>query len=356
MSKKLMIPTTTVASLLFMILILWMMIVPRSDIKKLSKGYVETNWDKGQVSYTITDKKPKNWVSLDQISKKSYQAIVISEDWAFFDHEGVDVNQLKKATKDMVEGKRTRGASTISQQVVKNLFLSPEKTMTRKLKEVLITLYLEQNLTKEKILEVYLNIIEYGEGVYGISQASQHYFKKPASKLTAREGAFLAMLLPNPKRHAESFRKKELTPFARKIVDDVLTKMKMAEFLDEKQLGTEKARAFHWENAVSAAATAVAAKASGVLGSAGTPAVDADGNPIEDGSEVGQEGSGTIHQKLRDKLENTTSKLNKKKPKGEIFEKRYREDRETMIGDEPDYDPDALIEDESGLEEEFRLD
>ncbi|TNE96250.1 MAG: monofunctional biosynthetic peptidoglycan transglycosylase [Deltaproteobacteria bacterium] len=343
MSKKYMIPLTSFVSLLLMILIVWLMIVPRSDIKKLSKGYVEIKWENGQVNYTITDKKPASWVSLDQISKKSYQAIVISEDWAFFNHDGVDVNQLKKATQDMVEGKRTRGASTISQQVVKNLFLTPEKTMTRKLKEVLITLYLEQNLSKEKILEVYLNIIEYGEGTYGIKKAAQLYFNKPTDKLSAREGAFLAMLLPNPKRHAESFRKKSLTPFAKKIVDDVLQKMKMAKFIDENELESQASQTFFWEKVGS--------------GTGAAAILDSKGNPIETSSEEmsGAEG-GTIHEKLRDKLENTTEQVKKNLPPGETFEKKYREDRETIIGDEPDYDPDALIEDESGLEEEFRVD
>ncbi len=345
MSKKLMIPISSVVSLLLMILIIWLMIVPRSDIKKLSKGYVDVKWADGKVTYTITDKRPKDWVSLNEISKKGYQAIVISEDWAFFNHDGVDVNQLKKATQDMVEGKRTRGASTISQQVVKNLFLTPEKTMTRKLKEVLITLYLEQNLSKEKILEVYLNIIEYGEGTYGIKKAAQLYFNKPASKLSSREGAFLAMLLPNPKRHAESFRKKSLTPFAKKIVDDVLQKMKVAKFIDDDELDKETSRSFFWEKAGS--------------GTGAAAILDSKGNPIETSSEAingGSDGSpGTIHEKLRDKLENT-EQAKKNGPPGETFEKKYREDRETIIGDEPDYDPDALIEDESGLEEEFRVD
>jgi len=346
MSKKLLIPITSIVSLLLMILILWLMIVPRSDIKKLSKGYVEVKWEKEKVSYTITEKKPKNWVSLDQISKKSYQAIVISEDWAFFDHDGVDVNQLKKATQEMVEGKRTRGASTISQQVVKNLFLTPEKTMTRKLKEVLITLYLEQNLSKEKILEVYLNIIEYGEGVYGISNASDKYFNKTPGKLSARDGAFLAMLLPNPKRHAESFRKKELTPFAQKTVDSVLIKMKVAKFLDDKQLQSEASQAFFWEQNGST---------SSLIGTSGG-SISENGESAAGNNEGSSGESGTIHEKLRDKLENTTSKIKKNLPPGETFEKRYKEDRETLIGDEPDYDPDALIEDESGLEEEFRVD
>lgn len=346
MSKKLLIPITSVVSLLLMILILWLMIVPRSDIKKLSKGYVEVKWDNEKVSYKITDKKPRNWVTLNQISKKSYQAIVISEDWAFFDHDGVDVNQLKKATQEMVEGKRTRGASTISQQVVKNLFLTPEKTMTRKLKEVLITLYLEQNLSKEKILEVYLNIIEYGEGVYGISNASDKYFNKLPAKLSARDGAFLAMLLPNPKRHAESFRKKELTPFAQKTVDSVLSKMKVAKFLNDEQLKSEASQAFFWEKNGSS---------SSLIRISGDRVSEGGANPVN--ASEGTEGeSGTIHEKLRDKLENTTSKIKKNLPPGETFEKRYKEDRETLIGDEPDYDPDALIEDESGLEEEFRVD
>ncbi|MCO4792608.1 MAG: transglycosylase domain-containing protein [Bacteriovoracaceae bacterium] len=331
MPKKLLLTSLiSLISIALLLLITWMIIVPRSDIQKLEKGYVEVTYENKKVEYKITDKKPSSWIVLTDIPKSAYQAIVISEDWAFFEHEGVDVNQLKKATLDSVSGKRTRGASTISQQVVKNLFLTPEKTMSRKLKEVLITLYLEQNVSKTKILEIYLNIIEYGEGLYGIENASRHYFKKSSSKLTVREGAFLAMLLPNPKRHAESFRKKELTPFAQKIVNNILKKMKMAHFLTKEQFAKESKGRFSWEKR--------STQNSGF-------------------NEQGLEGdSKTIHEKLRDNLENTTDKIKKNLPPGETFEKKYKEDRDTLIGDEPDYDPDALIEDESGLEEEFRVD
>lgn len=210
MSKKFILPLISVLALILIAVSAWFAIVPRSDIKRLEKGYVQLEYKNEQVHYTVVDKKPKEWIELKNISKKAYQAIVISEDWSFFQHDGVDVNQLKKATVDSVTGKRQRGASTISQQVVKNIFLTSEKTMTRKLKEMLITLYLEQNVSKEKILEIYLNVIEYGEGLYGIGKASRHYFKKSPDKLSARNGAFLAMLLPNPKRHARVSGKRNL--------------------------------------------------------------------------------------------------------------------------------------------------
>ena len=209
------------------------LMIPRTQIEVLKTGFVKTEVSKdGVPTYTIVPKKPKNWVTLAQIPKGVWGALLVSEDWAFFEHKGVDVNQLKGAIEDTLEhGKGLRGASTISQQVVKNLFLTHERSFTRKAREFLITLYMERELEKRKILEIYLNIIEFHPGVYGLDAASRFYFKKSAANLTVREAAFLAMLLPNPKVYSQSFRDKNLSDYARSTIESILDKLVQAGFI-----------------------------------------------------------------------------------------------------------------------------
>jgi monofunctional biosynthetic peptidoglycan transglycosylase len=127
-------------------------------------------------------------------------AVIVAEDANFYKHEGVDVKAIKNAIKyDLEKKKLARGASTITQQVTKNLFLSREKTISRKVKELYLALRMEQELTKGRIIELYLNVVELGPMVYGIGHGAQYYFGKPASALTPRESAFLAAMLPGPK-------------------------------------------------------------------------------------------------------------------------------------------------------------
>lgn len=190
---------------------------------------------------------PKNWVKLGQISKYGKWAIVISEDWGFYQHEGVDLNQVKIALTEMWEENKFRGASTITQQMVKNIFLSLDRTLWRKLHEVILTKKAEAELSKDRILEIYLNCIEFGPGIYGIKEASYHYFQKHPAQITAKEGAFLAMLLPSPKRYYISFKKKELTPFARERINTILMKLRMAKILTMEELESEKELPLSWE-------------------------------------------------------------------------------------------------------------
>jgi len=181
---------------------LWVMI-PKKEIQSLVEGYVlVTPLEEGKVQYDFVTEKPPRWVLLSELERTIYMAFVISEDWAFFEHKGIDWNQLKLALEShFKDGKNLRGASTISQQVVKNLFLTHDRRLSRKVQEWVITTYMEKNLSKEKILEVYLNIIEFGVGVWGIHHAADFYFKTTPDKLNVREAAFLAMLLPNPVRY-----------------------------------------------------------------------------------------------------------------------------------------------------------
>lgn len=141
------------------------------------------------------------WVPYTRISPYLVKATLIAEDDKFWSHEGFDFDAIEKAVeKDIKAGRFRAGGSTISQQLAKNLYLTPEKSALRKAREALITWKLERTLSKKRILELYLNVAEWGDGIFGIEAASRHHFGKPASALTALEAARLAAVLPNPRR------------------------------------------------------------------------------------------------------------------------------------------------------------
>ncbi len=145
---------------------------------------------------------PKNryWTPSGAIPSEMKWAVILAEDERFYKHEGIDVKAIKNAIKYDLEKKSfARGASTITQQVAKNLFLTREKTVTRKIKEIILAKRMEELLTKGRIIELYLNVVELGPTVYGIGHGAQYYFGKPASALTPRECAFLAAMLPGPR-------------------------------------------------------------------------------------------------------------------------------------------------------------
>ena len=132
------------------------------------------------------------------------KAILISEDAAFFSHQGIDVNELQAALKKVWETLSfSRGGSTITMQLAKNLYLSPAKNPLRKLKEMVIARQLEQTLSKQRIFELYLNVVEWGRNVYGAEAAARYYFGKPASALDPLEAATLAAMLPSPRSAKE---------------------------------------------------------------------------------------------------------------------------------------------------------
>lgn len=152
---------------------------------------------------------PRNswWTPSDSIPPEMKWAVIVTEDANFYRHEGIDVKAIKNAIRYDLEKKRlARGASTITQQTAKNLFLSREKTVTRKIEEIYLAKRMERELTKGRILELYLNIVELGPMVYGIGHGARYYFDKPASDLTPRECAFLAAMLPGPKKVYNPYR------------------------------------------------------------------------------------------------------------------------------------------------------
>jgi monofunctional biosynthetic peptidoglycan transglycosylase len=146
----------------------------------------------------------KSWRSFDEISPNIYRAVVSAEDARFMQHEGFDWKAIENARKynEAHKGERLHGASTISMQTAKNTFLWHGRNYARKGLEAYFTFLIEKIWGKKRILEVYVNIVEWGDGVYGVEAASEKYFNKPASQLSKREAALLASVLPNPRRWA----------------------------------------------------------------------------------------------------------------------------------------------------------
>lgn len=140
----------------------------------------------------------KDWVSIDEMSSYMPKAVVATEDQKFYNHWGFDIEAIQKAIKNNEKGKRIKGGSTISQQTAKNVFLLHHRSYIRKGLEAYFTVLIELFWSKERILEVYLNVIEFGDGIYGVQAASNYFFNKDAKDLSRNEAALLAVVLPNP--------------------------------------------------------------------------------------------------------------------------------------------------------------
>jgi monofunctional biosynthetic peptidoglycan transglycosylase len=179
----------------------------------------------------LHEKNPKaklqyRWVAYDKISPNLKRALVAAEDANFMEHEGFDWEAIQKAyEKNQKKGKVVVGGSTISQQLAKNLFLSGRRSPWRKLQEAAITVMLEAVLDKRRIFEIYLNIIEWGNGVFGCEAAARHYFGKSAADLDAWEAARLAAIVPNPRYYDRN----RNTPFLDKKTNLILSRMPAAE-------------------------------------------------------------------------------------------------------------------------------
>lgn len=157
-----------------------------------------------------------NYIALDEVSEKIIQTVISAEDISFYKHHGFDFYEMVQSVKkNLLHLQFVRGGSTITQQVVKNVFLSENKSLHRKLQEAYLTVRLERKLDKQQILEKYLNLIELGPNIYGIKAAAKFYFHKQAKDLTTLESAYLTHLLPNPKLYSQSFQQRKLSEFNR---------------------------------------------------------------------------------------------------------------------------------------------
>jgi monofunctional biosynthetic peptidoglycan transglycosylase len=164
-----------------------------------------------------------SWVSYNNIALHLRNAVLVAEDGAFFQHSGYDLDELKEAVKkDWKERRFARGASTITQQLAKNLYLSTSKNPLRKIREFLIAQELEEHLGKQRIFEIYLNVIEWGNGVYGIGPAAQHYFGKSPGALLPEEAAVLAGMIPSPRSYSPA---KGITPYLGKRKNELLSRL-----------------------------------------------------------------------------------------------------------------------------------
>lgn len=171
------------------------------------------------------------WVPASRISPHLKEAVVVAEDLEFFSHEGFSVHEIRQAIREAIEEREApRGASTITQQLAKNLWLSPSRNPLRKAREVILTKQLEKHLGKDRILELYLNVAEFGTGVYGAEAAARHYFGKPASALGPREAAMLAAALPRPLQWHPGV---ESRWYARRV-ETLLVRMRQVTFLDRR--------------------------------------------------------------------------------------------------------------------------
>lgn len=170
------------------------------------------------------------WAPYDEISDNLKKAVLVAEDYSFFSHNGFDTYEIKAAAREAMKGKRVRGASTITQQLAKNLWLSPSRSPTRKLREIVLTRQLERHLSKHRILELYLNVVEFGPGVYGAEAAAWRYFGVSAADLDVVQAAQLAASLPRP----SSWHPGVSSRGYEKRVDRILILLEGADWLDKR--------------------------------------------------------------------------------------------------------------------------
>ncbi|MEQ1662881.1 MAG: monofunctional biosynthetic peptidoglycan transglycosylase [Thiobacillus sp.] len=169
------------------------------DHNPTSTAFMEAGLERRQNQNPDAELRHK-WVAYERISPHLKRAIVAAEDAKFIDHEGFDLEGIEKAVKkNLKKGRLVAGGSTISQQLAKNLFLSGDRSFIRKGQEAVITLMIETTWSKRRILEVYLNVIEWGNGIYGAEAAARRYFKQPAASLNRDQAARLAAMVPNPR-------------------------------------------------------------------------------------------------------------------------------------------------------------
>ena len=179
------------------------------------------------------------WVGLSSVSRHAIDAVLLSEDASFYLHEGVDTKELENALEDAVrKGKLGRGASTITQQLAKNLWLSTDRSLLRKGKELILAHRLETALPKNRILTIYMNVVEWGNGVYGIEAGAREHFGVAASELTAAQGAILASMLPAPRKRSPASGSRALKKRAHWVIEQMEA---------VKRLNAEQARVAHAE-------------------------------------------------------------------------------------------------------------
>jgi hypothetical protein len=217
------------------------------NVKALASPFLHTvrRPDRKRVSFIVGENNP-DYIPLNSMPQSVIPAVITAEDGGFFKHKGFSTLPIRDSfVENLKAGRVVRGASTITMQLAKNLYLRPERTFSRKFEESFVTMALEQNLSKERIMEIYLNIIEWGDGIYGIGPAAQYYFKKSPTKLTPVESAFLASIIPYPRKKWGNDPLNNISEGWRQYLQLILCRMYErggAEVDDLREAGVEESR------------------------------------------------------------------------------------------------------------------
>jgi monofunctional biosynthetic peptidoglycan transglycosylase len=211
--------------------------LPHFDLTGFDGAIIDTKTRIEQKLKTIPSQTPYQWTPIANINRELLYAIVMSEDGDFFNHNGIDYDALINALGENIKRREwSFGASTISQQTIKNIYLTENKNIYRKLKEIISVQRLERSLTKNEILELYLNLIEFGPDLYGINAAAKYYFNTTPKQLNAAQGAFLALLMPSPRKyHFTIYKNKHLAKRHKRKYRRILQDMRFKEYISPKQ-------------------------------------------------------------------------------------------------------------------------
>jgi hypothetical protein len=222
-------------------------VIQRIDFKRPDKAPPEVLRMRGDFVHEVTTNEgvkvtiavtpeSADFIPFADVPPLLLKALLIAEDAGFYGHPGIDLTELPKAiAANIARGGAVRGASTITQQLAKNLFLGREKSLRRKLRELSYAFLLESSLGKQRILEIYLNIIEWGPGLYGLRPAARHYFDKEPQALSPREIAFLVSMIPGPVKYQRSIEGGEVRPGLETLVNNLLVKMRSVDVISEEE-------------------------------------------------------------------------------------------------------------------------
>jgi hypothetical protein len=210
---------------------------PLPSIERLKGPFVHRAQSAGGVTTLVhVDPDSPDFIALADVPPLLVRTLLLGEDAGFYGHHGIDLTELPAAlATDLARGSFARGASTIPQQLAKNLFLSREKTVSRKLEELALALLLDSSLGKDRLLEIYLNVIEWGPGLYGLRPAARHYFGKEPGALTPKQMAFLVSLVPGPLKYQRSFAGGTPTPFFEGLMATLLAKLNAVGALGDEE-------------------------------------------------------------------------------------------------------------------------
>ena len=208
-------------------------IVP--PVWRLSEGPIAVvRWPKSGRREIEIGPHMKTWTPIDRVSRHVLHAFIVAEDGRFYEHFGLDFEEIQKSVHTNFEKHRyARGASTITQQVVKMAFLSNEKTIIRKVQEAIGALFVEEVLTKDEILAWYINLAEFGDGVFGLREAAWHYFQTKPEMLTIQQGTHLAIVLPSPNAWSKGLRQRRLTNFGHQRYSTIISLLRASGYITD---------------------------------------------------------------------------------------------------------------------------